>query len=42
MLLYISSYFITSKFYIRPSNTNTRNNGPIHNNDNSDNNNNNK
>ena len=30
-LPYISSYFITSKLYIRPSNTNTMNNYPIHN-----------
>ena len=35
---YISSYFITSELYIRPSNTNTRNNDPIQNNDNNNNN----
>ena len=42
ILTYISSYFIISELYIRPSNTNTRNNIPIqnnHNNNNNDNNN---
>ena len=38
ILPYISSYFITSELYIRPSNTNTRNNGPIQNNNNNNNN----
>ena len=37
ILPYISSYFITSEF-IRPSNTNTRNNDPIQNNNNDNNN----
>ena len=47
ILLYISSSFITSELYIKPSNTNTRNNDPIqinnsnNNDNNSDNNNNN-
>ena len=47
ILLYISSSFITSELYIKPSNTNTRNNEPIqinnsnNNDNNSDNNNNN-
>ena len=38
----MSSYFITSELYIRLSNTNTRNNDPIHTNNNNNNNNNNK
>ena len=41
ILPYISSYFITSELYIRPSNTNTRNNDPIQNNSNNNNNDNN-
>ena len=45
ILTYISSYFITSELYLRPLNTNTRNNDPIQNiqnNRNNNNNNNNK
>ena len=38
ILPYISSYFITSELYIRPSNTNTRNNDPIQNNNSNNNN----
>ena len=38
-LPYINSYFITSKLYTRPSNTNTMNNYPIRNNNNNNNNN---
>ena len=38
-LPYISSYFITSELHIRPSNTNTRGNNPIQNNNNNNNNN---
>ena len=38
-LPYLSSYFITSELYIRPSNTNTRNNDPIQNDNNNNNNN---
>ena len=38
ILTYISSYFITSELYIRPSNTNTRNNDTIQNNNNNNNN----
>ena len=38
VLLYISSYFITSKLYIRPSITNTRNNDPVQDNNNNNNN----
>ena len=34
---YISSYFITSGLYIRPSNANIRNNKPIQNNNNNNN-----
>ena len=34
ILPYISNYFVTSQLYIRPSNTNTRNNDPIQNNNN--------
>ena len=34
----MSSYFITSELYIRLSNTNTRNNDPIHTNNNNNNN----
>ena len=41
ILPYISSYFITQELYIRPSNTNTRNNDPIQNNNNNKNDNNN-
>ena len=46
ILLYISSFFITSELYIKPSNTNTRINDPIqinnsNNNDNNNDNNNN-
>ena len=40
-LPYISSYFIASELYIRPSNINTRYNDPIQNNFNNNNNNNN-
>ena len=39
MLPYIGSYFITSELHIRPSNTNTRGNNPIQNNNNNNNNN---
>ena len=35
----IGSYFITSELHIRPSNTNTRGNNPIQNNNNNNNNN---
>ena len=35
ILPYIRNYFVTSELYIRPSNTNTRNNDPIQNNNNS-------
>ena len=38
-LPYISSYFITSELYVRSSNTNTRNNDTIQNNNNNNNNN---
>ena len=41
ILPYIGSYFITSELYVRPSNTNTRNNDPIQNNNNNYNDNNN-
>ena len=41
ILLYISSYFITSELYIRPSNTNARNNDSVQNNNNNNNTNNN-
>ena len=39
ILPYVNSCFITSELYIRPSNTNTKNNDPIQNNNNNDNNN---
>ena len=38
-LPYIGSYFITSELHIRPSNTNTRGNNLIQNNNNNNNNN---
>ena len=41
ILPYISSCFITSELYVRPSNTNTRDNDPIHSNNNNYNDNNN-
>ena len=34
ILPYISNYFVTSELYLRPSNTNTRKNDPIRNNNN--------
>ena len=37
-LPYINSYFITSELYVRSSNTNTRNNDPIQNNNKNNNN----
>ena len=41
ILPYISSCFITSELYVRPSNTNTRDNDPIQSNNNNYNDNNN-
>ena len=41
ILPYISSCFITSELYVRPSNTNTRDNDPIESNNNNYNDNNN-
>ena len=41
ILSYISSCFITSELYVRPSNTNTRDNDPIQSNNNNYNDNNN-
>ena len=38
ILPYISTHFITSELYIRPSNTNTQKNDPIQNNNNNNNN----
>ena len=41
ILPYISSYFVISESYIKPSNINTRNNNPIQNNNSNNNNDNN-